>query len=325
MFLRRGSATPSDLIRFHRGVLKDNLVRRARLLALLRGWFAARGFLEVETPVVCSSPGVETHLAALETRVCGRRMYLTTSPEFHMKRLVAAGFDRVFQVTRAFRDGERGALHNPEFTMVEWYRAGAGYEAIMDDCESLLRDLAVGLLGQAEAPEVPAVRDAVSLAPPFPRRTFRQAFRDAGVEGALGLPLDDRTRVFVDRVEPSIGRRVAEFLTEYPADMASLARLKPSDPSVAERFELYAGGLEIANGFTEIRDADEFLARCEAHLAERRRRGLPEYPVDERYVTMLRNGLPPCAGVALGFDRVVMLLCGAATMEEVLAFCVDDA
>ncbi len=295
------------------------------MLALLRAWFAARGFLEVETPVVCSSPGVETHLAALETRVCGRRMYLTTSPEFHMKRLVAVGFDRVFQVTRAFRDGERGALHNPEFTMVEWYRAGAGYEAIMDDCEFLLRDLAVGLRGEAAAPAVLGVRDEVSLSPPFPRRTVRQAFRDAGVEGVLGLPLDDRTRVFVDRVEPSIGRRVAEFLTEYPADMASLARLKPSDPSVAERFELYAGGLEIANGFTETCDADEFLARCDWHRAERRRRGLPDYPVDERYVTMLRNGLPPCAGVALGFDRVVMLLCGAATMEEVLAFCVEDA
>lgn len=301
------------------------MVRRARLLALLRHWFADRGFLEVETPLLCSSPGVETHLAALETRVAGRAMYLTTSPEFHMKRLVAAGFDRVFQVTRAFRDGERGALHNPEFTMVEWYRAGAGYESIMEDCESLLHDLASGLLGEAAAPGVPGARDAVSLARPFARRTFREAFRDAGVEEALDLPPDDRARVFVDRVEPRIGRARAEFLIEYPADMASLGRLKPGDPSVAERFELVAGGLEVANGFTEVCDADEFLARCEWHLAERRRRGLPDYPVDARYVTMLRNGLPPCAGVALGFDRVAMLLCGAATIQEVLAFPVDDA
>lgn len=316
---------PSDLIRFHRGGLKDHLVRRARLLDRLRRWFAGRGFLEVETPIVCSSPGVETHLAALETRVSGRTMYLTTSPEFHMKRLVAVGFDRVFQVTRAFRDGERGTLHNPEFTMVEWYRAGAGYEAILEDCESLLHDLAVGLCGQAAAPGVPGVRDAVSLERPFPRRTFRNAFRDAGVEGSLGLPLDDRTRVFVDRVEPLIGRRKAEFLIEYPADMASLGRLKPSDPSVAERFELYVGGIEVANGFTEVCDAEEFLARCAWHQAERRRRGLPEYPVDDRYVTVLRNGLPPCAGVALGFDRVVMLLCGAAAIDEVLAFPVDQA
>ncbi len=314
---------PSDLIRLPG--LRRNLETRARLLSLLRRWFEDHGFLEVETPIVCSSPGVETHLAALETRVAGRPMYLTTSPEFHMKRLVAVGFERVFQVTRAFRDGERGALHNPEFTIVEWYRAGTGYEAILEDCESLLSDLALGLRGEAVAPGVPGVREAVSLGRPFPRRTFREAFRDAGIVEALALPLDERTRVFVDRVEPLIGYREAEFLIEYPADMASLGRLKPSDPSVAERFELVAGGLEVANGFTEVSDADEFLARCDWHRAERARRGLPDYPVDERYVTMLRNGLPPCAGVALGFDRVVMLLCGAATIQEVVAFPLDEA
>lgn len=318
---------PSDLIRYAAGggVLRENLYRRARLLALMREWFTRHGFVEVETPIVCSSPGVETHLAALETRACGRRMYLTTSPEFHMKRLVAAGFERVFQVTHAFRDGERGDLHNPEFTMVEWYRTGTGYEAIIEDCEALLRDLAVGLCGVAAAPPVPGSRDAVPLAPPFRRRTFREAFRDAGVEEALALPPDDRTRVLVDRVEPLLGRDAPEFVIEYPADMASLARLKPGDPSVAERFELYAGGLEIANGFTEMSDPDAFLAVCEGHRDERRRRGLPDYPVDERYVTMLRNGLPPCAGVALGFDRLVMLLCGAATIREVLAFPIEEA
>ncbi len=314
---------PSDLVRLPG--LRRYLETRARLLSSLRRWFEERGFLEVETPIVCSSPGVETHLAALETRVGGRRMYLTTSPEFHMKRLVAAGFDRVYQVTRAFRDGERGDCHNPEFTMVEWYRAGVGYEAIMEDCEALLHDLAVGLCGEATAPAVPGVREAVSLARPFPRRTFREAFRDAGVVEALGLPPDERTRVLVDRVEPWIGRDRGEFLMDYPADMASLARLKPSDPSVAERFELYAGGLELANGFTEICDADTFLDRCERERHERRRRGLSEYPVPERYVTMLRNGLPPCAGVALGFDRVVMLLCGAASIREVLAFPIEEA
>lgn len=317
----------SDIVRFSAsgGLLRKNLYHRARLLHLLREWFAHRGFIEVETPVLCSSPGVETHLAALKTGLSGRTVYLTTSPEFHMKRLVALGFERVFQVTRAFRDGERGGLHNPEFTIVEWYRTGVGYEAMMEDCEALLYDLAVKFCQEARAPEVPGVRGVVSLARPFRRRTFCDAFRAAGVEQTLSLSSDERTRLLADRVEPLIGREQAEFLYEYPADMASLGRLKPSNPSVAERFELYAGGLEIANGFTEVCDADEFFERCQYHLAERRRKGLEEYPIDERYVTMLRNGLPPCAGVALGFDRLVMLLCGAATITEVMAFPIDEA
>lgn len=318
---------PSDWVRFaaRGGVLRENLLRRGRILSLLREWFRDRGFLEVETPIVCSSPGVETHLAALETRVCGRVMYLTTSPEFHMKRLLAVGYERIFQVTRAFRDGERGDLHNPEFTMVEWYRVGVGYEAIRVDCEALMCDLAVGLWGKPAVPEVPGLRKALRLTRPFVVRTFREAFRDAGVEEALALPPDERTRVLADRVEPLLGREAPEFLIEYPADMASLGRLKPDDPAVAERFELYAGGLEIANGFTEMTDADAFLAVCEAHRAERLRRGLADYPLDEHYVSALRNGLPPCAGVALGFDRLVMLLCGAARVEEVLAFPIEEA
>jgi len=317
----------SDLIRFQEkdAAMMRRLRERARLLEALRRFFADRGFLEVETPIVCSSPGVETHLAALETRIGRRPMYMTTSPEFHMKRLLAVGFERIFQVTRAFRDGEVGDLHNPEFTMVEWYRTGAGYQAIMDDCEALQASLATGLRGEPVAPAVPGVRPGLRLEPPYPRTTFADAFAAAGAGGSDRSPLDDRMRTFVDVVEPTLGRDGPEFLTDYPADQASLGRLKSGDPSVAERFELYAGGLELANGFTELCDADEYLRRCDADLADRRRLGLPEYPVDQRYVSMLRDGLPPCAGVALGFDRVAMLLTGARSIGEVIAFPIDVA
>ncbi|MBM4395005.1 MAG: elongation factor P--(R)-beta-lysine ligase [Deltaproteobacteria bacterium] len=317
----------SDIVRFQGdgAALLRRLRDRARVTELLRAFFRDRGFLEVETPIVVSSPGVEVHLAALETSVSRRRMYLTTSPEFHMKRLIAAGAGAIFQATRAFRDGEAGGRHNPEFGMVEWYRTGVDYGAIMDDCEALLAHLARGLLGSSVAPEVPGLRPAVDLSPPWPRVTFREAFARAGEGDPAALATDDRTLVLAERVEPLVGTTRGEFLIEYPADAASLGRLKPSDPTVAERFEAYAGGLELANGFSELTDADAYVARCEADLAERRRLGLPGYPVDARYVSMLREGLPPCAGVALGLDRVVMLLTGAASIRDVMAFPIDLA
>ena len=311
----------SDIVRFQRdgAALLRRLKLRARILDLTRAFFHDLGFIEVETPIVCSSPGVEVHLKALETTVARHHMYLTTSPEFHMKRLLAAGMDRIFQVTRAFRDGERGRRHNPEFTILEWYRTGCDYNAIMQDCEELLAHLAVVLYGVPALPEARGARPAVDLSPPWERVTFHQAFTRAGLS-TEGLSRDERTLAFVERVEPSLGRTHGTFLTEYPADDASLARLKPKDPSVAERFEAYAGGLELANGFSELCDADAYLDRCMADLAERRRLGLPEYPIDARYVAMLRDGLPECAGVAVGMDRVVMLLSGAASIEDVIAF-----
>lgn len=317
----------SDHVRFHAdgSALFRRLGLRARLLEGLRAYFRGLGFLEVETPIVCTSPGVETHLAAMETRVNGHVMYLTTSPEFHMKRLVAVGFDKVFQVTRAFRDGEFGDRHNPEFTMVEWYRRDADYGAIMDDTQGLLQFLAKSLWGVAEAPEVPGVRPAMSLAGRWPRVPFAEAFARAGAGDPFAMSFDDRCAALVDRVEACVGADRPEFLVEYPADMASLARLKPGDPRVAERFECYAAGLELCNGFSELPDADTYVARCETDLAERARLGLPAYPIDARYVRMLREGLPPCAGNALGFDRVAMLLTGAPTLRDVVAFPLDVA
>lgn len=308
----------SDYVRFHSNdsFLKRAVEVRSQLLQSLREFFHDQGFLEMETPVVCSSPGVETHLAALETRVAGERKYLTTSPEFHMKRLLAVGFDRIFQVTRAFRDGEYGERHNPEFTMVEWYRIGVGYDAIMDDCENLLIHLARGLEDGTLAP---------NLAPPFPRRTFFDACREAGLADVGRLSTDGRMEAFAERVEGNLGQSAPEFIIDYPADQASLAAMKPGNPCVAERFEFFAAGLELANGFTELCDADEYLSRCDDHRAQRQQLGLPQYPVDRRYVSMLRDGLPPCAGVALGFDRVVMVLTGAARIGDVIPFPVDLA
>ncbi len=318
----------NDIVRFavRDGALRRNLPLRARLLDALRAFFRGRGFLEVETPIACASPGVETHLQAFELRGAGlfEPRYLTTSPEFHMKRLVAAGFGKVFQVTRAFRAAELGDRHNPEFTMVEWYRVGETYEAIMDDAEELL--WAMGdAVGIEDAPAVEGLRGPSVLVPPYPRTAFADAFARAGAGDPFPMAPEDRDQVLVEAVEPTLGHDTPEFLIEYPADQASLARVKPGDPRVAERFELYSGGLELANGFTELPDADEYVARCEADLRERERLGLPAYPIDRRYVSMLRDGLPPCAGVALGFDRVAMLLLGASTIRDVLAFPFDVA
>jgi lysyl-tRNA synthetase class 2 len=318
----------SDIVRLaaRDGALRRNLPLRARLLDGLRAFFRDKGFLEVETPIACASPGVETHLAAFELRGAGLHepRYLTTSPEFHMKRLVAAGFGRVFQVTRAFRAAEFGDRHNPEFTMVEWYRVGETYEAIMDDAEELLWALG-DAVGIEDAPAVEGMRGPSLLVPPYPRIPFATAFARAGAGDPFPLSPEERDQVLVETVEPTLGRDTPEFLIEYPVDQASLARVKPGDPRVAERFELYSGGLELANGFTELPDADEYLARCQADLRERERLGFPAYPIDRRYVSMLRDGLPPCAGVALGFDRVAMLLLGASTIRDVIAFPFDVA
>lgn len=312
----------SDHVRFHRDESRifNLLSMRSRILQLTRQFFIDRGFLEVETPIVCSSPGVEVHLDAMEVRAGREIRYLTTSPEFHMKRLVAVGFDRVFQVTRAFRSGEYGTRHNPEFTMIEWYRRGEDYSAIMRDCEDLLSHLAIEINGHATSLEVPALRPRLDLTPPYRQTTVIDAFARAGLPSPIGMDPVRRDELLVERVEPLLGRPTPEFLTEYPADAASLAQLKSDNPEAAERFELYAGELELANGFSELSDADLYVARCEADLAQRKEMGLPEYPIDHHYVSMLRDGMPTCAGTALGFDRVVMLLLGAGSISDVIAF-----
>jgi elongation factor P--(R)-beta-lysine ligase len=319
---------------------------RARLCAAVRAFFEARGFDEVETPCLVPAPGMEPPIRAFETPFApetpeGRpaTLYLHTSPEYAMKRLLAEGFERIFQLARVFRNGEIARLHNPELTLLEFYRAGADYRAIMEDTEALIASAAAALRGE---PTAAVGGSAVSLAPPFERLTMREALlsrtgldlrelttgealqRAAEARGHRFAPgprsfEDVLLQVFLTSVEPTLGRERPTFLIEYPASMASLARLKPADPSVAERVELYVAGVELANGFSELTDAAEQRARLLAEQALRRREGRPVYPLDERFLEAVGR-MPEATGIALGLDRLLMLLLGAERIDEVLLF-----
>ncbi len=296
-----------------------SLARRDLLYRQLRAFFHARDFVEVETPLVVPSPGLELHLDAFEVAGAG---WLITSPEYQMKRLLAAGARRIFQICKCFRRGEVGRHHNPEFTMIEWYRGDAGYEAIMDDCEALVAGLARALLGTTT---VRVGGHVVDLAPPWERLTVREAFARWG--GDEVPPSDAGSdaffQAFLDRIEPHLGHPKPALLYEWPASLAALARRKPGAPAVAERFELFIGGLELANGFGELTDPVEQRARFEADLAARRRLGRPLYPIDERFLADLAR-MPPSGGVALGLDRLAMLLLGALEIRDVLTFAADE-
>jgi lysyl-tRNA synthetase class 2 len=293
----------------------DMLRRRADLLKLVRQFFDDRDFLEVETPLLSHDTVVDRHLDPLAVTLFGDprqpdhgpKLWLQTSPEFAMKRLLAAGATAIYQVTRAFRGGEAGRLHNPEFTIVEWYRAGDNYEAGM----YLLSDLAAAILGRAVAE----------------RLTYREAFeRYAGVD-----PLDgQRTHLELDlllsqRVEPQLGRSRPTILCDYPADQAALARLRPGDPSVAERFELYVDGVELANGYHELLDPAILRERNRTNNELRATDGKYQLPADSRLLAAMDHGLPACSGCALGFDRLVMVATGAKSIQEVMAFPIERA
>lgn len=299
------------------------LVRRARLMARVRAFFEARDFLEVETPLLVPSPGLDVHLDAFSVNASGGERYLSTSPEYQMKRLLADGYSRIFQIGKAFRKGEIGERHNPEFSILEWYRAPARVEDVMHDTEQLVAAVTGGVVVLEEG--------AHDTSPPFVRMTVLEAydrFADCRPEGTLALAEHDEEgffRLLVNHVEPGIlGLGRAVFLTEYPASQASLARRKPGHPSVAERFELYVGGVELCNGFGELTDPVEQRERLERDRRTRRERGLPVYPVDERFLAALERGLPPCAGNALGLDRLIALACGSRRIRDVMAFPWED-
>ncbi len=308
-----------------------NLRLRAQILAQIRAFFAARGVLEVETPALSGATVTDLHLASLETRcragAAGERtLYLQTSPEFAMKRLLAAGSGPIYQLARAFRDGEAGRRHNPEFTLLEWYRPGLDHHGLMDEMEALLSEI----LGTG-----PAVR--LSYAELFEERLgvdphaaspleLAAAARAAGLADPLDLDRDGWLDLLLAVVlEPGLGRGRPAFLYDFPASQAALARVRPGPPAVAERFEVFVEGVELANGFHELADPAEQRRRFERDLERRRERGLPAVPIDEHLLAALAAGLPPCAGVALGVDRLVMLAAGASSLAEVLAFPVDRA
>lgn len=297
------------------------LAARAALLRAIRGMFDARHFLEVDTPSLVPSPGLDVHLDAFDVPGAG---YLITSPEYQMKRLLVGGIPRCFQLSRCFRRGEEGGRHNREFLMLEWYRAFAGMDEVIRDTEDLVRLAAQEISGGTEI-EVEGV--VVDVGAPFERITVAAAFeRWAGIdqERALAMAEDDEERFFrvlVDRVEPRIARSARPvFLVGYPASQASLARLSPADPRVCERFELYVGGVELCNGFGELTDPVEQRRRFERDQAERARLGKPVYPIDERFLGALDEGMPRAAGNALGVDRLLALCLGERSIGDVMAF-----
>jgi len=318
--LREPTAAGDDATWGQRGGLAL-LHARSAALGAARAWLASERFIEVETPLAVPSPGLEVHLSALEVQGAGERRYLHTSPEYHMKRLLAAGACRIYQLGKVFRQEELGARHEPEFTMLEWYRAFEDAGAMMRDTEQLAVAVARALTGGTLIPGVSG-HGPIELAPPWERLTVREAFeRYAGVS-ADSLVHDEEQffHVLATRVEPQLGRGKPTFLTRYPAPMAALARLCDDDPSVAERFEAYVDGVELCNAFYELTDPVEQRARLLADQATRRSTGKPAYPIDEKFLAALETGLPPCAGNALGFDRLLMLVLGKNRIEDVMAF-----
>ena len=304
------------------------LAERGRVVRDVRAFFESRGYLEVETPLAIPCPGLDLHLDAFEVVPAGgptatAPRFLSTSPEYQMKRLLVDGHERIFQITRAVRAGELGARHNPEFTILELYRANAGVLAIMRDTEQLVARVTGGW--------VTIDGRTIDVRPPFARMTVCEAyqrFAQIAPDETLRLAEHDEDRFFfllVDVVEPALAKLDhALFLTEYPAAQASLARKKPSDPRVAERFELYVAGVEVCNGFGELTDAVEQRARFVHDQHERARRGKPVYPLDERFLEALARGMPDSGGNAIGLDRLVALATGSTAIRDVLAFADDE-
>ncbi len=323
------------------------LETRGRVLAAIRRFFAERGFVEVETPALQVSPGMEPHLQAFATELSEpgagkRRRYLHTSPEFAMKKLLVAGVPRLFQLARCFRDGERSRTHHPEFTMLEWYRAGASYRELMADCEALLRAVLAAAgrerfawqgneadprgswtyLSVAEAFQRCCGIDLLATAPDPASPSLALLAAAAAPLGIAPHPGDEWEdlffRLFLERIEPTLGVGAPAILYDYPVSMAALARAKPGDPRLAERFELYVCGLELANAFGELTDAAAQRRRFLADQEKKRRRYGETYPIDEDFLAALAAGMPESAGIALGLDRLVMLASGAETIDEVL-------
>lgn len=310
---------------------------RAELLARVRAFFAARGVLEVETPILSSAGATDPHLQSVRTDHVQTpagigTLFLHTSPEFPMKRLLAAGVGSIYQICHVFRGGESGRRHNPEFTLLEWYRLDFDHHALMAEVSELVTELLAGRVTLAAVEKLP-------YGEAFERYAGIDAHRATGAQLAAvarergidveGLNLDDvdawRDLLLTHLVEPRLGRGRLTFLYDYPASQAALARVRPGDPPLASRFELYLNGVELANGFHELLDAGEQRSRFERDNMERGRLGWPTTPVDERLLNALVHGLPPCAGVALGIDRLLMLAMGAHSLDEVIAFPVGRA
>jgi elongation factor P--(R)-beta-lysine ligase len=324
------------------------LEQRGRILGAVRSFFAERGFVEVDTPALQVSPGLEPHLRAFATELDDPRegrtvpRYLHTSPEYAMKKLLVAGLPRIWQLAHVFRNGERSATHHPEFSMLEWYRAGASYRDLMEECAALVR----ACQEAAGAEALTWCGRTSDARRQWQRITVAEAFRQrCGIDllatapdperpdadflaaAASGIGINPHTgddweslffRIFLERIEPHLGLGAPTILYDYPVSMAALSRRSPEDPRLAERFEVYVCGLELANAFGELTDPAEQRARFIADQARKQALYGRTHPIDEDFLAALEHGLPPCAGIALGFDRLVMLATGADDVEDVL-------
>lgn len=330
-----------DWPRYHvleRSLIK-NLQLRAKVLAALRSFFAQRGFMEVETPYMLEAPGQEVHIDSFKTAyrmsVAHRPLYLATSPEHHMKRMLGAGLERIYQIARCFRNGECTDLHNPEFTMVEWYRAYASYEEIMVDTQELITSVIRDVYGA----NCPRSLSGITTGKPWPQitvydaflewadidlkecvdaETFLQRAREVGFASADKEDTWDDLfhKVLLEKIEPELAKFAAVFLLDYPAPLGALAKRKDANRAVAERVEVYIGGVELANGYTELNDPDEQRQR----FVEARKKGEVDEPLDEDFLRAMECAMPPAGGIALGVDRLIMLLAGSEKIAEVLAF-----
>lgn len=289
------------------------LIERAQIIQSIRSFFIDRGYLEVETPHRIPANAPEPHIDAIASGTCA----LHTSPELAMKRMLAAGYEQLFQICRVWREGERGQFHLPEFTLLEWYRGGIDYNALMNECMELLFVL---------LPEGKLDREGrtIDLTMPWQKLTVTEAFTQyASMDLNQALASDCFEEILTSEVEPHLGKEKPTFLTEYPSSLAALARSKPGEPQVAERFELYIDGLELANAFSELTDAEEQRRRFEKDEELRRTAGKTPYPLPEKFLAELEN-MPEAAGIALGLDRLIMLITEAEKIDDVVAFGPDD-
>ena len=296
---------------------RNALWTRAKIIQAIRRFFVDQGYLEVETPHRIPAPAPETHIDAIPSG----SWFLHTSPELCMKRLLASGYEKIFQICRVWREGERGSQHTPEFTLLEWYRSGSDYWKLMEECEAMIRSVASSTgLG-----EMFSFRGhTLHLSPPWERISVGDAFHRYAripMEKAREGNLFDE--LIAREIEPRLGMEKPSFLYDYPAERGALARLKNGDPALAERFELYIGGVELANAFSELIDAGEQRRRFIAEQALRRKLMKPVYPMPEKFLEEL-GGMGPSAGIALGVDRLVMVLLDAPRIDDVVAFSPEE-
>jgi lysyl-tRNA synthetase class 2 len=297
---------------------KSSLFLRAAIIQAIRRFFIKRGYLEIETPNLIQSPAPEVHIDAIITA----DGFMHTSPELCMKRLLSAGYSMIFQICKCYRKGERGKHHLSEFTLLEWYRSRADYSDLMEECEEMIGFVAQELkIGD----RIEYMGKKIDLKNPWKRIKVKEAFKkysSISMEEALESDLFDE--MMVEEIEPRLSVSKPTFLYDYPSSRASLARLKEDEPALAERFELYMGGLELANAFSELNDVEEQEKRFKEEMEKRKRMGKSEYPFPERFIKELHN-MPESAGIAFGLDRLVMILANKDRIDDVVSFTPEEA